>query len=66
MGSGDSNYETNAYNTAFPGGSLKEAWDAVRATIEAQPSEVYEKQYRLFRRLYEQTKDIAHELGQEA
>ncbi len=39
------------------------AWNPVAATIAAQKSDAYEKQYRLFRRLYEQTKDIAHELG---
>ena len=39
------------------------AWNPVRATITARPSEVYEEGYRLFRRLYEQTKDIARDLG---
>jgi len=38
-------------------------WNPVASTITAQPSEVYAKQYRLFRRLYEQTRDIAAELG---
>ena len=39
------------------------AWNPVHATITARPSEVYEQGYRRFRRLYEQTKDIARELG---
>ncbi len=37
-------------------------WNPVKATIAAQPSATCDKQYRLFRRLYEQTKDIAREL----
>ena len=39
------------------------AWNPVAATIRAEASEVYKRQYRLFRRLYEQTKDIAAELS---
>ena len=38
-------------------------WNPVVETIEAQPSAVYDKAHDLFRRLYEQTKDIARELG---
>ena len=38
-------------------------WNPVTSTIEAEDAEVYKRQYRLFRRLYEQTKDIAGELG---
>lgn len=38
-------------------------WNPVAATIRAEASEVHERQYRLFRRLYEQTKDIARELS---
>jgi len=37
-------------------------WNPVASTVTAEPSEVHAKQYRLFRRLYEQTKDIAREL----
>ncbi len=40
------------------------AWNPVASTIEAEPSGVHEKQYRLFRKLYEQTKDIAAELSE--
>ena len=37
-------------------------WNPSAETITATPHETYAKQYRLFRRLYEQTKDIAAEL----
>lgn len=40
------------------------AWNPVTSTIQAEPSELLDKQYRLFRRLYEQTKDIAAELSE--
>ncbi len=39
-------------------------WNPVTSTIRAEPSEVHDRQYRLFRRLYEQTKDIAAELSE--
>ncbi len=38
-------------------------WNPVTSTIRAETSEVHERQSRLFRRLYEQTKDIAAELS---
>ncbi len=38
-------------------------WNPETSTIQAEPSEVHDRQYRLFRRLYEQTKDIAAELS---
>lgn len=38
------------------------SWNPIAATITAEPSALHEKQYGLFRRLYEQTKDIAAEL----
>ncbi len=38
------------------------SWNPTAETVEAQPNATYDKQYRLFRRLYEQTKDIAAEL----
>jgi xylulokinase len=38
-------------------------WNPVAATIRAETSEVHARQYRLFRRLYEQTQDIAVALG---
>ena len=39
------------------------AWNPVASTVHAETDETYEKQYRLFRRLYEQTKDIAADLS---
>lgn len=38
-------------------------WNPVRETVRAAPDLIYEKHYALFRRLYEQTKDIAREIG---
>ncbi len=38
-------------------------WNPVASTVVAEPRDVYAHQYRLFRRLYEQTKDIAAALG---
>ncbi|MCF6231499.1 MAG: FGGY-family carbohydrate kinase [Rhodobacteraceae bacterium] len=37
-------------------------WNPVAKTITARPNATYDKAYGLFRRLYEQTKDIAAEL----
>lgn len=37
-------------------------WNPIVKTITARPNAVYEKAHGLFRRLYEQTKDIASEL----
>ncbi|MFK7879655.1 FGGY-family carbohydrate kinase [Roseobacter sp.] len=37
-------------------------WNPVQETVRAVPNPTYEKHYALFRRLYEQTKDIAAEL----
>jgi xylulokinase len=39
------------------------AWNPVAQTVKAQPNAVYDRSYRLFRSLYEQTKDIAAEIG---
>jgi xylulokinase len=41
-------------------------WNPPVQTIRATTHPVYEKSHRLFRRLYEQTKDIARELTREA
>ncbi len=38
-------------------------WNPVASTIRSEVSEVHARRYRLFRRLYEQTKDIAAELS---
>ncbi len=40
-----------------------DAWNPASRTIEPKHHEVYAHQYRLFRRLYESTKNIAAELG---
>ena len=37
-------------------------WNPVADTVKAGP-QVYDRQYALFRRLYDQTRDIAHDLG---
>jgi xylulokinase len=37
-------------------------WNPVTATVKAEIHAVYDRQYALFRRLYEQTRDIAAEL----
>ena len=39
------------------------AWNPVARRVEPQASDALSKAYPLFRRLYEQTKDIAHALG---
>ena len=39
------------------------AWNPAATTVAAERVPAYERQYKLFRRLYEQTKDIAAELG---
>lgn len=41
-------------------------WNPVNSTIKAAQHAVYEKHHSLFLRLYEQTKDIAHELSVQA
>ncbi|WP_187430840.1 Xylulose kinase [Roseobacter fucihabitans] len=38
-------------------------WNPVQETVQAKSDLIYEKHYALFRRLYEQTKDIGRELG---
>lgn len=42
------------------------AWNPVARTVEARPVPAYRAQYALFRRLYEQTKDIAAALGEDS
>jgi xylulokinase len=39
------------------------SWNPVERTITAHNDPVYERQFRLFRALYEKTGDIAHDLG---
>lgn len=57
----------NAFLAALAIGSVKPeditAWNPVQAKVSAQNHPVYEAQYQLFRKLYEQTKDIATALG---
>jgi xylulokinase len=38
-------------------------WNPAERVVEPKPGEVHATHYGLFRRLYEQTKDIARELG---
>ena len=38
-------------------------WNPVMETVRAKPSATYDRAHSLFRRLYEQTKDIAQEVG---
>ena len=40
-----------------------EDWNPVAEVVKAERHAVYDRQYRLFRRLYEQTRDIAAELS---
>ena len=40
-----------------------EQWNPVERTVVPEPTEAYRRQYPLFRRLYEQTKDIAADLA---
>jgi len=53
----------NAFLAACAIGAAKPAeittWNPTAETITAHPKEIYAKTYRLFRQLYEQTKDIA-------
>ncbi len=56
----------NAFLAACAIGAAKpediDRWNPVASTIRAKANPAYEKQYKLFRRLYEQTKDISAEL----
>ena len=60
-----------SYGDAFLGalatGAVKRRdiaqWNPVADTVQSTRRPVYDRQYRLFRRLYEQTRDIAEELG---
>ena len=40
-----------------------EAWNPVERRVEPVEHPVYARQYRLFRQLYEGTKDVAHALS---
>ena len=59
----------NAFMAAVAIGEAKlddiALWNPVASTIRSEASEVHARQYRLFRRLYEQTKDIAAELSRQ-
>lgn len=56
----------DAFLAALAVGSVRRedisSWNPVARSITAQPNETYDKAHGLFRRLYEQTKDIAGEL----
>lgn len=58
----------DAFLAALAIGAVKKSdiavWNPVDNTIVAESNPVYDKSHRLFRRLYEQTKDIARELSQ--
>ena len=58
---GDAFLAAVAIGRADPGDIAR--WNPVASTVRAEPSAVYAKQYQLFRRLYEQTKDIAAQIG---
>ena len=57
----------NAFLAALAIGAVSpdgiEQWNPVERTVDPEPTEAYRKQYPLFRRLYEQTKDLAAELA---
>ena len=57
----------DAFIAALAVGLVKRAdiakWNPVQQTITAQPSDTYDTAHALFRRLYEQTKDIAADLS---
>jgi xylulokinase len=57
----------NAFLAAIAIGKAEVAdiatWNPVASTVHAEANETYEKQYRLFRGLYEQTRDIAADLS---
>lgn len=58
----------NAFLAALAIGQVSKAdiasWNPVAETVPARHQKIYDKNYDLFRRLYEQTKDIAAELGE--
>jgi xylulokinase len=43
--------------------ALPAFWNRPFSTVKSAGHQIYERQYALFRRLYEQTKDIAQELS---
>jgi len=57
----------NAFLAALAIGAVKQGdianWNPVRTTVSARHHAVYDRQYDLFRALYEKTKDIAAALG---
>lgn len=57
----------DAFLAALAIGQVKrddiQSWNPVTNSIKAQGHPIFDKSYKLFRRLYEQTKDIAKELG---
>lgn len=57
---GDAFLAACAIGAAAPGDIAR--WNPAAQTVRAVANPVYDRQYRLFRRLYEQTKDIAGEL----
>jgi xylulokinase len=41
-----------------------ESWNPVASRIEPEPSEVYRRQYGVYREVYERTKDLMHRIGE--
>ena len=60
---GDAYLAALAIGTAAPGDITK--WNPPKTQIEPEPHAIYDSQYRLFRKLHSQTRDIAHALGEE-
>ena len=60
---GDAYLAALAIGTAAPGDITK--WNPPKTQIEPQPHAIYDSQYRLFKQLHRQTRDIAHALGEE-
>jgi xylulokinase len=58
---GDAFLAALAVGAAEPGDIAR--WNPVDRAVEPAPDTVHARQYGLFRRLYEQTKDIARDLG---
>ncbi len=60
----------NAFLAACAAGSAEmddvERWNPVVQTVEPNPQDVHRRQYRLFRDLYEKTRDIAVSLSENA
>jgi xylulokinase len=61
---GDAFLAALAVGAAEPGDIAR--WNPVARRVTAEPRELYARRFRLYRRLYERTKDIMAELGRDA